>query len=156
MPKRIKIEPHLSLQELYRRYRQATQTTTARHYQTIWLLASGKTTTEVAEITGYKRRWIYELVAGYNRLGPEFLGDGRRNNSGGKPLLSDEQQVLLWQALQKPPADGGSWTGPKVAVWIGERLGRHVHPQRGWEYLKAMRACLRPPQSRREQPGATD
>src|SRR3954451_25103043 len=34
-----------------------------------------------------------------------------------------------------PPADGGLWTGPKVATWMAARLGRQVRPQRGWDYL---------------------
>ncbi|NEN97087.1 MAG: hypothetical protein F6K50_16580 [Moorea sp. SIO3I7] len=32
------------------------------------------------KVTGYKRSWIYELVWGYNRIGPLTLGDGRRRN----------------------------------------------------------------------------
>jgi hypothetical protein len=50
MPKRISIEPHLSLDELYRRYRQAT-TVERSHYQIVWRLASGSSTGEVAEVT---------------------------------------------------------------------------------------------------------
>jgi len=33
------------------------------------------------------------------------------------------------------PADGGLWTGPKVAAWMSELLGRPVSAQ-GWEYLR--------------------
>jgi len=29
------------------------------------------------------------------------------------------------------PADGGLWTGPKVAAWMSELLGRPVSAQRG-------------------------
>jgi len=38
MPKRVKIEPHLSSDELERRYRQAQNVIERSHYQTIWLL----------------------------------------------------------------------------------------------------------------------
>ena len=38
-------------------------------------------------------------VGGYNRIGPESLGDGRHQNPGAEPLLTDVQQALLWQAL---------------------------------------------------------
>jgi len=41
MPKRVKIEPHLSSDELERRYRQAQNVIERSHYQTIWLLALG-------------------------------------------------------------------------------------------------------------------
>src|SRR5918911_781015 len=41
-------------------------------------------------------------------------------------------------ARAAPPADGGLWTGPKVAAWMGVRLGREVWPQRGWDYLRKL------------------
>ena len=137
MPKRISISPHLSLDELETCYRQAKVPIKRSHYQIIWLLAQGRPTQEVAAVTGYSRNWIYELVWGYNRIGPESLGDGRHQNPGAEPLLTDVQQALLWQALQGPAPDGGLWNGRKVADWSSELLGRRVSPQRGWEYLRA-------------------
>lgn len=145
MPKRIVIEPHLSSEELYQRYRNAQETKEKSHYQIIWLLKQGKTTKEVSESTGYSKNWIYELVWGYNRLGPDSLGDKRKLNLGGKPMLDDEQQAILWQALQEPPPDGGLWTGPKVAAWMSQLLGKKVFPQRGWEYLKSLEYVRRRP-----------
>ncbi len=145
MPRRITLEPHLDADELYRRYRTAREASERSHYQMLWLLSTGKTTREVGEITGYSVAWIYELVRGYNRYGAESLGDKRKQNPGASPLLDDQQQALLWQALQEPPADGGLWTGPKVAAWMGELLGRKVYPQRGWEYLKTLGYVRRRP-----------
>ena len=52
MPKRIKITPHLSTDELEKRYRQATNAIERSRYQIIWLLAQGRSTKEVAEVTG--------------------------------------------------------------------------------------------------------
>ena len=151
MPKRISISPQLSLDELETRYRQAKAPIERSHYQIVWLLAQGRPTREVAAVTGYSRNWIYELVWGYNRIGPESLGDGRHQNSGAEPLLTDVQQALLWQALQEPAADGGLWNGRKVADWISELLGRRVSPQRGWEYLRQMRFRLRTPRPEHEE-----
>jgi len=81
MPKRVKIEPHLSSDELERRY-QAQNVIERSHYQTIWLLALGNNQ-EVAEVTGYGLSWIYELVRSYNRSGPGMLGDHRHHNQAG-------------------------------------------------------------------------
>ncbi len=145
MPRRITIAPHLTEEELYQRYRHSDHPTLKSHYQIIWLLVRGKKTKEVSQITGYSLSWIYELVWGYNRLGPESLGDKRQENPGRKPLLNDSQQALLWQALQEPPSDGGLWTGPKVAQWMSELLGFQVAPQRGWDYLKALEFVRRRP-----------
>ncbi|NJK37734.1 MAG: helix-turn-helix domain-containing protein [Oscillatoriales cyanobacterium RM2_1_1] len=151
MARRLKIRAHLSLEELEERYRQAKEGVERSHYQIIWLLAQGKRSEEVAELTGYSRSWIYELVWGYNRIGPESLGDKRRQNPGAKPLLDDVQQAQLWQVLQEPPADGDLWDGPKVAAWMSELLGRHVHPQRGWEYLRAMEMRRRRPRPQHQE-----
>ncbi|MBD3886059.1 winged helix-turn-helix domain-containing protein [Phormidium tenue FACHB-886] len=145
MPKRIQITPHLSVEELEQRYRQAKDGIERSHYQIIWLLAQGQRTPEVAQLTGYSCSWIYELVWGYNRLGMEALGDKRHQNAGATPLLNDLQQAQLWQLLQESPADGDLWDGPKMAHWMSERLGRPVHPQRGWKDLRAMEMRLRRP-----------
>ena len=64
MPKRIAIAPHLSVEELQSRFREAKTTTQTHHYQIIWLLACGKTTAEVITVTGYSRGWIYEASPG--------------------------------------------------------------------------------------------
>src|SRR4028119_804401 len=145
MPKRIVIAPHLSVEELQSRFREAKTTTQAHHYQIIWLLACGKTTAEVMAVTGYSRGWIYELVRGYNHLGPESLGDQRCKNTDCDPVLNDVEQAQLWQALQQPPPDGGLWNGRKVADWMSELKGEKVCRQRGWEYLKSMKFRLRVP-----------
>jgi hypothetical protein len=47
MPKKIKLKPHLSTAELEKRYREARDPVERSHYQIVWLIAQGKTTTEV-------------------------------------------------------------------------------------------------------------
>ena len=86
MPKRISIEPHLSLEELEKRYRQAKDPVERSHYQIIWLLASGRSSQEVSEIISYSLSWIYELVWGYKSIRPESLGDKRREHPGAKTM----------------------------------------------------------------------
>ena len=63
--------------------------------------APGRRTEDVAGITGYSRSWIYELVWGYNRIGPETLGDGRQDNPGAAPLLDDLQQANLTAGIKR-------------------------------------------------------
>ncbi len=156
MPKTIEITPHLSIAELETRYRQCHDPVERSHYQIIWLLAQHRSPAEVAQVTGYSRGWIYELVWGYNDQGPESLVDYRHQHPGRLTLLSDEQQALLLQALQEPPPDGGKWNGRKVAEWMSELLGRPIHRQRGWEYLKAMEYRLRVPRPHNPDADETD
>ncbi len=74
--------------------------------------------------------------------GASGLGDQRARNTGARPLLSQEDEAALRDALVEPPTDGGLWTGPKVAAWMARRLGRKVWPQRGWDYLKKLEHSL--------------
>ena len=101
MPKRITIAEHLNISELEQLYRQAKNGVESRQYQIIWLLAQGKKTEEVEEITGYSRTWMYALVKRYNEKSLEGLGDLRSQNQGASSLVDDIQQAQLWLALQE-------------------------------------------------------
>ena len=129
---------HLSPAELGQRYRAARSPVRRSHLQIVWLLSQGRSEREVAQVTGYGRRWIAEIMRRYNEEGLDGLGDRRRRNAGAKPLLGAEDEAALRAALAGPPSDGGLWTGPKVAAWMSARLGRRVWPQRGWDYLKKL------------------
>src|SRR6476469_2721073 len=133
MPKRISIAKHLTIEQKQQYYRQAKDGVESRQYQIIWLLAPGKKTLEVEEITGYSRTWIYALVKRYNELGVAGYSDSeallrsadRRNqNQGTKPLIDDVEQAQLWQALQGNAPDRGVWNGRKVADWLTSVTGR--------------------------------
>ena len=52
MPKKIKLLPHLSAEELENRYPSAKDPVERTHYQIVWLIARGKSTSEVMEATG--------------------------------------------------------------------------------------------------------
>ena len=149
MPKTIKLEPHLEPTELESRYRKAPDPVLRSHYQILWLISEGKTTTQVMEVTGYSRGWIQQLTRRYNADGPEALGDRRHRNPGARDraLLTAEQQEELARALIKPPPDGGMWNSRKVGEWIERRIGRVVSnkKQRGWEYLKRLRQSPKVP-----------
>lgn len=136
MPTRIQVKPHLSPEELEQRYRKSAHPSEKMHWQVLWLIAGGKTSAEVAEATGYTINWVRELVGRYNRGGAKAILDGRRDHSGRRPLLSEEQEEALTKALEGDAPRGGLWSGPEVARWMSEQLGRPVAPQRGWEYLR--------------------
>jgi len=145
MPKRITCAEHSNISELEQLYKQAKDGIESRQYQIIWLLAPGKKTEEVEEITGYSRTWIYALVKRYNELGISGIGDRRSQNQGASPLIEDVEQARLWQVLQENAPDGGLWNGRKVADWLSEVTGITVSRQRGWEILRQMTFRLRVP-----------
>jgi transposase len=148
MQKRLAVQPHLSLEKIEQQYRTAKDPVARSHWQIIWLLAQGKTTKQIVEYTGYGLTWIRTIAHRYNEGGPDSLGDRRHGNPGTEAILSQELQQQLREELQALPADQGLWTGRKVAIWIKDKTGRQVHPQRGWEYLVRLGGTLRVPRPR--------
>src|SRR5215218_11395555 len=115
MPKKIKLESHLSTAELESRYRESKDPIERSHYQIVWLIAQGKSTAEVMEVTGYSRDWIQQLSRRYNERGPAALGDKRHENPGGanRALLDEQQREELASLLKGAPSDGGMWNSRK-------------------------------------------
>ena len=140
---------HLSIEELEERYRGCADACAARHYQSIWLLAQGHTIAEVAELTCFVPRWIEELVARYNALGPPALGDLRRHNGRAPSVLKPGLLEKLKVRLRAPPPDGGVWNSRKVANYMADQLGlARLAPQRGWEALQAIGWSIQSPRPR--------
>jgi transposase len=111
MKKRITAQDYLSIDQVEARYRKAQDPVERSHWQIIWLVAQGKTTGEISEVTGYGANWIYTIVQRYNHARPTGLGDRRHNNPGGTFILSAEQQQQLQHDLDAGAPDGGLWTG---------------------------------------------
>jgi transposase len=148
----LEVVGHLSAEELGRRYRTARTRVERGHLQVVWLLAQGRSAAEVARVMGWSERWVIEIVRRYDEGGPESLGDRRRGNAGAKPLLGEADEAALRAALAgRPPADGGLWSGPKVAAWMSARLGRKVWPQRGGDYLRKLGYSPQVPRPRHAQ-----
>jgi transposase len=148
---------HLTVDELEARFRASKDVVERSHCQAIWLLAKGHTTSEVAELVSLTPRWVNKLARRYESAGAASLGDRRRRNAGGKPLLSAEDLEALRERLGTPPEDGGLWTGPKVARWMAARLGLvHVHAPRGWEALKKLDWSPQAPRPKNPQAATAD
>ena len=119
------------------------------------MLAQGRTFLEVAEVLAFVPRWVEELAARYNAIGPEALGDQRRRNGRTATLLTEAVLSALAERVRTPPAEGGVWSGPKVAAWIARHLGlAQVHPQRGWEALRRIGWSIQAPRPRHPRAAA--
>jgi transposase len=128
----------LSRADIALRSRSASTAIERRRWQVIGLLADGARLAEIEAQTGCRPRTIRQIAQRYRECGPAALADGRQRSLGAAPLLAEEQQRDLREALQTRAPDGGVWTGPKVARWIAARIGKRVHRQRGWEYLRRL------------------
>ena len=152
---RLPIAPHLSPEEIARRYRACRDGREKTHWQVLWLLTRSDeppTPAEVASRVGLTPAWVRTILKRWNAEGPAGLADRRAAANGGRPKLSDEQRAALFEALQGRPADGGLWTGPKVAAYARDRWGVTVRPETGWRWLTGLGLSLQVPRPR--NPGA--
>jgi transposase len=138
MPRCLTVAPHLAIDDMEHRYRACRDAVERSHWQMVWLVAGGHHVPAVARLTGYSVPWVRTIIHRYNAEGPAGIVDGRQHSAGHPPLLTPALRDALAEALDGPAPDGGLWTGPKVAAWMGERLGRPIHPQRGWEAVRTL------------------
>lgn len=148
MARRLNLHPYLDSEELEKRYRNAQDVVERSQWQIIWLLNEGKTSGEVATVTGYCVDWIRKLVRRYNAGGPDAVGDGRHHNPGQPRLLSAEQDAELEAELEKAAAAGQAWSSVQVAAWMTAKLGRPVGQNRGWDTLQRLNFSTKTPRTR--------
>jgi transposase len=148
MPRRIYLAPHLTTDELQKRYRAATDPVERSHWHFLWLLAGGMTATAVAAITGYSAYWIGRIARRYNTEGPDGVRDRRHATCTAHPDLPASQLAELEAAVAGPHPKGDHWCGRTVAAWLSQHLGRQVRRQLGWRYLRRFGARWRKPRPR--------
>ncbi|HEV2132547.1 MAG TPA: winged helix-turn-helix domain-containing protein [Longimicrobiaceae bacterium] len=138
MAQHLRVADHLSPEQLKQRFQSAHDPVERTHFQVLYLASLHWRSADIAEAVGYSIIWIRKLVRRYNEGGPPALEDQRHHNPGQPRLLSPEQEAALEQRLRTPPEDGGLWSGPKVAQWMSQQLGRRVAEVRGWEVLRRL------------------
>jgi transposase len=138
---RLPIVPHLTPDQIYRRYRACRTGVEKTHWHLIWLLTRPEqplAPAQAAAAVGLTAVWARALLKRWNTEGPAGLGDRRRGACGGRCKLTTDQRIDLWAALQQPPPDGGLWTGPKVAGYARDRWGVVVGKPTGWRWLRGL------------------
>ena len=154
MARRIHLQPHLSAAELARRYRTVKEPHERTWWQILWLLAQGRTATELSAVTGYRAYWIGQIATRYNEQGPAAMVNRRHTTSYRPPsVLSPELREELRRLLAEATARNEPWTGSDVAAWMAERLGRPVSYRLGWSYLVRLEHS---PQVPRPRPALAD
>ena len=138
MARHIRLQPHLTVGGLERRYRAAKDPVERSRWQMLWLLARGQTATAIAVVTGYSAYWIGPVAHRYNAQGPAGVRDRRHHTATGRPLVPAALQEELRQALAGPTPEGDDWTGRTVAEWLSRKLGRPVPYWTGWSYLRRL------------------
>lgn len=156
---RLPIVPHLSPDEIARRYRTCRGGVEKRHGQILWLLTrpeDSPTPAEVARQVGLTPAWVRTILKRWNAEGPAGRADRRGLANGGQAKLSAEQQAALFEAMQGRPDDGGLWTGPKVAAYVRDRWGVAVCVATGWRWLTGLGLSLQVPRPRNPRAATAD
>ena len=138
---RLPVTPHLTPEEVVRRYRACRDGREKTHWQLIWLMTRPDrplAPAQAAAQVGLTPSWARTILKRWNAEGPAGLADRRRATNRGKAKLTPEQQAELYAALQARPPDGGLWTGPKVAAYARDRYGVAVCKQTGWGWLRRL------------------
>ena len=149
MARRIHLQPHLSVDELERCYRTAKEPNERTWWQILWLLAQGRTATELSAVIGYRAYWIGQIAKRYNEEGPAGMHNRRHTTSyRPSPVLSPALQEELRTVLAEAAARNERWTGHDVATWMAERLGRPVSYRLGWSYLVRLKHSPQVPRPR--------
>lgn len=154
---RMTLAGHLSSAELFERYRRCPDKKESRRWHALWLFSTGRSISEVASLVGLHRNWVRTIIKRYNSDGPQGVTDRHSQRPGGRTAyLTPLLEHSLRDALEDAPAEGGAWSGPKVARWIARTTGRaHVPPQLGWVYLRKLgytQQLPRPQHSQRATP----
>jgi transposase len=105
-----------SLQARYRRERRAD---VRPRLHGLWLVRTGKTTREVAEVLGVDERTVQRWLAWYRVGGLAPLEERHAQGKGAAPFLTLEQQAELSDEV----ATGRFTTAAEVRRWVAERWG---------------------------------
>jgi transposase len=150
--RQTKLVAHRSAEQLRHQYRSCREAKEARRWHALWLLSQGQRTEQVARSLGMSGAWVRRVRQRYNAEGPEGVREGHQHNPGGRqPYLTPRHQQRLSKVLERPPQDGGLWTGSKVAAWIEAQTGRKTYAQLGCVYLRRLGLSPQVPRRRHAQ-----
>jgi transposase len=131
-----KVVRHLQVEEIDERIKQCTEPWRMRRWQVIrCALVHPKPAAEIALEVGLARQTVHNLIAAYNRQGPQALetpGHGQRQRAY---LRLEREQAIVAKFLQKS-ALGQVSTGTQFKPALEKAVGRRVHKTTVYRILK--------------------
>jgi transposase len=127
---------HLRVEEIDARIKQCTEPWRLRRWQVIrCALVHPKPAAEIALEVGLARQTVHNLVAAYNRHGPQAVetpGHGQRQRAY---LSWQREQAVVGKCVRKS-ARGQVSTGSQLKPAIEKAIGRQVHKTTVYRMLK--------------------
>lgn len=151
MAKRIELKPHLTTEELRKRYQTCQKSQEKVRWRALYLISNGMIGAEAAKKVGRASSWITSLARRYNENGASAVARQRIEKVSHLASLDAELGEELRKALQGKAPDQGLWTGVKVARWIAQRTGKEVHRVTGWRTLERLGFSLQTPRPQNRQ-----
>jgi transposase len=126
---------------LYARYRRERRADVRPRLHGLWLVRTGRTTREVAEVLGVDERTVQRWLAWY-RAGGLAPIEGRHAGSQGAPsFLTVEQRAELAEEV----AMGRFRTAAEIQQWVQERWGVSYTEGGMYALLKRLRCAPKVP-----------
>ena len=127
---------HLRVEEVDERIKRCTEPWRIRRWQVIrCALVHPKPAAEIALEVGLARQTVHNLVAAYNRQGPQAVespGHGQRQRA----YLSLTREQSLVDKFRKRSAAGGLSTGTQFKPALEKAIGQPIHKTTVYRILK--------------------
>lgn len=121
---------------LYERYRRERRPDVRPRLQGLWLVRTGKTTCEAAEVLGVDERTVQRWLARYRVGGLTPLQERHAGSQGAPSFLTAEQR----HELSEEVATGRFRTAAEIRRWVEERWGV-VYTEGGMDALLGRLRC---------------
>lgn len=105
--------------DLYARYRRERRPDVRPRLHGLWLVRTGKTTREAAEVLGVEERTVQRWLAWYRAGGLTPLQERHAGSQGAPSFLTSEQKAELADEV----ATGRFRTAAEIRRWVEERWG---------------------------------
>jgi transposase len=126
---------------LYARYRRERRADVRPRLHALWLMRSGRTTREVAEVLGVDERTVQRWLAWYRGGGLAPLQERHAGSQGAPSFLTAEQRA----ALADEVATGRFRTAAEIRQWVAERWGVSYTEGGMYALLKRLRCAPKVP-----------
>jgi transposase len=101
------------------RYRQERRADVRARLHGLWLVRTGRTTREVAEVVGVEERTVQRWLAWYRQGGLAMVTGRHAHGRGARAFLTAEQQAELAAEVET----GRFRTAAEIRRWVEERWG---------------------------------
>jgi transposase len=108
-----------AVSSLYARYRRERRADVRPRLHGLWLVRTGKTTREVADVLGVDERTVQRWLAWYRAGGLAEVAGRHAQGKGAAPFLTPEQQTELADEV----ATGRFRTAAEIRQWVQGRWG---------------------------------